>query len=201
MIRVEDDGAIRTLVLDRPHKANALTEAMLVDLTKAVLTAPGHGLILTGTGKVFSAGADLDEVQAGALATSPAWEDLSTAVAAFHGLSIAVLNGTLAGGAFGMALAADLRITSPEARFFYPVAKMGVLPQPSDPRRMAALIGPARTKLILMAGQKLTADVALSYGLVDEIDAAPLERARALAVTASEADPKHLAAIKALIPS
>lgn len=201
MIRVEDDGAIRTLVLDRPHKANALTEAMLVDLTKAVLTAPGHGLILTGTGKVFSAGADLDEVQAGALATSPAWEDLSTAVAAFHGLSIAVLNGTLAGGAFGMALAADLRITSPEARFFYPVAKMGVLPQPSDPRRMAALIGPARTKLILMAGQKLTADVALSYGLVDEIDAAPLERARALAATASEADPKHLAAIKALIPS
>ncbi len=201
MIRVEDDGAIRTLVLDRPHKANALTEAMLVDLTKAVLTAPGHGLILTGTGKVFSAGADLDEVQAAALATSPAWEDLSTAVAAFHGLSIAVLNGTLAGGAFGMALAADLRITSPEARFFYPVAKMGVLPQPSDPRRMAALIGPARTKLILMAGQKLTADVALSYGLVDEIDAAPLERARALAATASEADPKHLAAIKALIPS
>ena len=55
MIHIGDDGPIRTLTLDRPDKANALTEAMLVDLADAVRSAPGHGLILTGTRKVFSA--------------------------------------------------------------------------------------------------------------------------------------------------
>ena len=68
-----------------------------------------------------------------------------------------------------MALACDLRIAVPEANFFYPVMKLGFLPQPSDPGRMAALIGPSRTKLILMGGQKITASDALSFGLVDQL--------------------------------
>ena len=115
---------------------------------------------------MFSAGADLIEARAG-LATDPVWERLSGAVAAAPCLTIAALNGTLAGGAFGMALACDLRIAVPTAKFFYPVMKLGFLPQPSDPARMRALIGPARTKLILMGGQKITADQALEFGLVD----------------------------------
>ena len=123
---------------------------------------------LTGTGKVFSAGADLEEARAG-LATSDVWERLSGAIAALPGLSIAALNGTLAGGAMGMALACDIRLAVPGAKFFYPVMKLGFLPQPSDPGRMAALIGPARTKLVLMGGQKLLADEALVFGLVDRI--------------------------------
>ncbi len=68
-----------------------------------------------------------------------------------------------------MVLACDLRIAVPSAKFFYPVMKLGFLPQPSDPKRMAALIGPARTKMILMAGQKITADEAYSFGLVDRV--------------------------------
>jgi enoyl-CoA hydratase/carnithine racemase len=69
----------------------------------------------------------------------------------------------------GMALACDLRIAVPGAKFFYPVMKNAFLPQPSDPARMSALIGPARTKMILMAGQKIPADEALAFGLIDRI--------------------------------
>jgi enoyl-CoA hydratase len=155
--------------------------------------------ILTGKGRVFSAGADLEAARAG-LATSPLWERLSGAIAALPGLSIAALNGTLAGGATGMALACDLRIAVPEARFFYPVMKLGFLPQPSDPARMLALMGPARTKLILMGGQKITADEALTYGLIDRIveDVALLDVARAIAADTLAAKPEFVSTIKAM---
>ncbi len=142
---------------------------MLRELTEIAESATtARALIITGEGKVFSAGADLDEARAG-LAVSDVWERLSTAVAALPGLTIAALNGTLAGGAMGMALACDIRLCVPNAKFFYPVMKLGFLPQPSDPKRMAQLIGPARTKLILMGGQKIQSDEALQFGLVDRI--------------------------------
>lgn len=171
MIEVETAGALRTLRLVRPEKANALTAAMLEALDEAVVNAGQDGtqvLVLTGAGRVFSAGADLDGMKSG-LGTDPVWERLSARIAAAPFLTIAVLNGTLAGGAMGMALACDLRIAVPTAQFFYPVMKLGYLPQPSDPARLAALIGPARAKLILLAGARLTADEALSFGLVDRV--------------------------------
>ncbi|WP_299955844.1 enoyl-CoA hydratase/isomerase family protein [uncultured Roseobacter sp.] len=169
MITLDRAGDVWTVTLNRPNKANALTEEMLTELRDIMhAAAEARAVILTGTGKVFSAGADLDAARAG-LATSSLWEELSTAVAALPGLSIAALNGTLAGGAMGMALACDMRISVATARFFYPVMKLGFLPQPSDPKRMAALIGPARTKLILMGGQKIDAEEALRFGLIDRI--------------------------------
>lgn len=169
MIELSKDDAVWTVTINRPDKANSLTHVMLSDLADIMESAgAARAVILTGTGKVFSAGADLEEARAG-LAVSDVWERLSGAVAALPGLSIAALNGTLAGGACGMALACDLRISVPEARVFYPVMKLGFLPQPSDPARMAALIGPARTKLILMGGQKITAEEALGFGLIDRI--------------------------------
>ncbi|MCL4160304.1 UNVERIFIED_CONTAM: hypothetical protein GTU68_037423 [Idotea baltica] len=69
----------------------------------------------------------------------------------------------------GMVLACDIRIAVPGSKFFYPVMKLGFLPQPSDPARMAALIGPSRTKLILMGGQKIMTDEALAFGLIDRV--------------------------------
>jgi enoyl-CoA hydratase/carnithine racemase len=154
-------------------------------------------LILTGEGTVFSAGADLDEMKSG-LGTSPDWEMLSGAIADHPGLTIAALNGTLAGGAMGMALACDLRIAVPEARFFYPVLRLGHLPQPSDPARLAALVGPARARMILLAGQRIGADEALAWGLIDRIVApeALMDAARALAADALAADHGHLRALK-----
>ena len=171
---IKTDGCL-TLRINRPDKANALTEAMLSDLAVAVEDADQSVLVLTGEGKVFSAGADLEDVRNGTLATSPAWERLSSAVARFKGLSLASMNGSCAGGALGMVLACDLRITVASAKFFYPVIKMGVLPQPSDPARLAALVGPSRAKRILLEGAKLNADEAFAIGLVDVISTNTLE--------------------------
>jgi len=169
MIELEKQNDIWTVKINRPEKANSLTEEMLKELVQIAKRAQSaRGLILTGEGKVFSAGADLEEARSG-LAVSPVWEELSGAIAALPCLTIAALNGTLAGGAMGMALACDIRLSVETAKFFYPVMKLGFLPQPSDPKRMSALIGPARTKLVLMGGQKLLAPEALSFGLVDRI--------------------------------
>jgi enoyl-CoA hydratase len=166
---MQQDG-LWIITINRPDKANSLTGAMLAELVDIVERAgPARALILTGVGKVFSAGADFDEVQNDGLAKSDLWERLSGAIANLPGLTIAALNGTLAGGANGMALACDLRIAVPTAKFFYPVMKLGYLPQPSDPARMARLIGPARTKIILMSGRKLLADEAYQFGLIDRI--------------------------------
>jgi enoyl-CoA hydratase/carnithine racemase len=165
----KEEGGLWVVTLNRPEKANSLTSAMLEELAGIAESAgEARGLILTGAGKVFSAGADLEEAKAG-LAVSPLWERLSGALAALPCLKVAALNGTLAGGANGMALACDLRIAVPSAMLFYPVMKLGYLPQPSDAKRMRALIGPARTKLILAGGQKITAEEAFAFGLIDRI--------------------------------
>mgnify|MGYP000721051337 CR=1 FL=1 len=203
MIEVSRETGLWVLTLNRPDKANSVTRAMLAALADAVDEARAAGvaaLVLTGVGKVFSAGADLDDARAG-LATDPIWERLSSAIAAFPGLTIAALNGTLAGGSMGMVLACDLRIAVPGAKFFYPVMKLGFLPQPSDPTRLLALVGPARAKMILMAGQKIEADEALAWGLIDRIvpGEALMDIARTLAADVLAAKPGHAAAIKALI--
>jgi len=202
MIDCQIEAGLWTVTLNRPDKANSLTAAMLeqmsVILDEAAADAQIRALILTGAGeKVFSAGADLDEARAG-LALSPLWERVSGGIAALPCLTIAALNGTLAGGAFGMALACDLRLAVPQARFFYPVAKLGFLPQPSDPGRLVALMGPARAKLVLLAGQKLTADEALSFGLIDRITLPEhlVEQARGLAEDALAGKPEVLHRIK-----
>lgn len=200
MIDLHKDGDFWTVTLRRPDKANSLTKAMLEQLAEIAESASAAKvLVITGEGRVFSAGADLDEARAG-LATDPVWERLSSAIAAAPCLTIAALNGTLAGGAFGMALACDIRIAVPVAKFFYPVMKLGFLPQPSDPKRMRALIGPARTKLILMAGQKITAQEALEFGLVDRLREADAfdDEIKVLTADVLASTPENLAGIKAM---
>ena len=192
-----------TITLNRPDKANALGADMIRALTGAVRSAMDGGaraIVLTGRGRVFSAGADLEEARAG-LATSPLWEELSGALASAPALTIAALNGTAAGGALGMVLACDLRIAVPEARIFYPVMKLGFLPQPSDPGRLAALVGPSRAAMILMAGQRIEAETALAWGLVDRIvpPEALMDTAEALAADVLGARADHVAAIKRMI--
>jgi enoyl-CoA hydratase/carnithine racemase len=200
MIRCSKDGDAWTVTIDRPDKAGALTREMLAELADIAETAQAAKLfILTGTGGVFSAGADLEAARAG-LATDPVWERLSSAIAALPGLSIAALNGTVAGGAFGMVLACDLRVAVAKAKFFYPVMKLGFLPQPSDPGRLVALVGPARAKLILMAGQKIVAQQAHDWGLVDQIVDAEelLPTAHDLGADVISATTGHIARIKGM---
>ena len=204
MIRLDRDGPVWVLTLDRPDKANSLTRAMLVQIRDAAAEAEQAGIaafVLTGAGRVFSAGADIEAARAG-LATDGVWEEVSARIARLPCLTVAALNGTLAGGAFGMALACDLRLAVPGASFFYPVMKLGFLPQPSDPGRLTALVGPARAKMILMAGQKIDAETALAWGLVDRLVPAEalLDEARAL-TEAPSAAPEHIRrTIKRMVP-
>ena len=99
MIELTKDNGVWVVTINRPDKANSLTKAMLERLAQIAQDAAGDArvLVLTGAGKVFSAGADLDEAKAG-LATDDVWERLSGAIAAAPCLTIAALNGTLAGG-------------------------------------------------------------------------------------------------------
>lgn len=202
MIDVEDEGGLRLVWLDRPDKANALTREMLAALSDTVERAAADpsvkSIVLTGRGTVFSAGADLDEARAG-LATDPVWERLSGAIADAPVLTVAALNGPAAGGALGMVLACDLRIATPGTKVFYPVMKLGFLPQPSDPGRLAALVGPARAKLILMGGARIEAEEALAMGLIDRIAGDVLAEARRVAADVMAADRHHIAAIKDML--
>ncbi|MFN3938300.1 MAG: enoyl-CoA hydratase/isomerase family protein [Gemmobacter sp.] len=203
MIRLDRAGPVWTAVIDRPDKANSLTRAMLDELCDIAQAAgtEARALILTGAGRVFSAGADIDEARAG-LATDPVWERLSGAIAAAPCLTVAALNGTLAGGATGMVLACDIRLAVPEARFFYPVMRLGFLPQPSDPERLARLMGRGRAAMILLAGQRIEASEALAWGLIDRIVPAGelADAARALAADVCASPPGHPAAIKRMLP-
>lgn len=163
------DDACAVITLNRPDKANALTEQMLVDINAALdAAAQAKVMILTGVGKVFSAGADLDAMMAG-LGKSPLWEQASGKIAAHTGLTIAALNGTAAGGTLGMVFACDIRVAVDGAKVFYPVMKRGFLPQASDPKRLAALIGSARAKQILMLGRRIDTHTAHQWGLIDDI--------------------------------
>lgn len=201
MIHCDKDGAVWTVTIDRPEKAGALTRQMLSDLARIVQEAQAAKLlILTGTGSVFSAGADLDAARAG-LAVDPVWEQLSGAIAALPCLTVAALNGTVAGGALGMVLACDIRLAVPQAKFFYPVMKLGFLPQPSDPARLVHLVGPARAKMILMAGQKVQVEEALQWGLIDRIvpPETLLAAACDLGADVLGADPAHIRSIKQMV--
>ena len=194
-------NAVWEVRINRPEKANSLSSEMLEELLAIIEKASGaSGIILTGQGETFSAGADLSEVKSG-LATSPIWEKLSLSLKELNCVTIAALNGTVAGGAFGMILACDIRICVPSSKFFYPVMKMGYLPQPSDPKRLMDLIGPGRAKLMLVAGEKLDSDKAYKFGLVDEIVMVEdlISRAHTLLDASLSALPNHVSGIKRLM--
>ena len=194
-------NAVWEIRINRPEKANSLSSEMLEELLAIIEKASGaSGIILTGQGETFSAGADLSEVKSG-LATSPIWEKLSLSLKELNCVTIAALNGTVAGGAFGMILACDIRICVPSSKFFYPVMKMGYLPQPSDPKRLVDLIGPGRAKLMLVAGEKLDSDKAYKFGLVDEVVMVEnlISRAQKLRDASLSALPNHVSGIKRLM--
>ena len=173
---------------------------MLESISEVAQEAEGaRALIIRGTGKIFSAGADLEAIKTG-LATLYIWEKVSNTIAGLSCFTIAAINGTLSGGAFGMALACDIRVNVPHAEFFYPVMKLGYMPQPSDPLRMTALMGASRTKMVLIAGQKLSAEDALTYGLVERICQPEklMREAVDLVTDVLAATPEHATAIKGM---
>ncbi|WP_232248624.1 enoyl-CoA hydratase/isomerase family protein [Streptacidiphilus rugosus] len=185
-----EDG-VAVLTLDRPEKRNALTRAQwaaLPPLLTRLAEEPGvRVLLLTGSGGAFSAGADIAEL-ADVYASPEAADEYhatnvaaETALADFPHPTLAVVDGPCVGGGCQLAVACDLRFAARGARFGITPARLGIVYPAVPTARLARLLGPARAKYLLYSAELVTAEQALTFGLVDEVTAdAPTLHARAL---------------------
>ena len=199
-------GPLLRITLNRPDKANALNRAMaqrLLDLCEASRRDPQlRAVVFTGAGeRTFCAGADLSEIALGGIdRDNSIWSEVPQAVAELEILSIAAINGACIGGGLTLALACDLRISVPEAQFGYPVLRNKLVPFKTDCDRLRALVGPARSSVLLLAGERVAATEARDWGLVDRIVARDYldEVCRNFCAGACAAEREQLAAIKRL---
>lgn len=191
-VRVERDGAVAHIVLDRPAKLNALTLAMVAQLDEACAQlerdAGARAVVLRSTSsRAFCAGADVHEWSAlGAEGMWRRWiaegHRVFARIAALPMPTLAAIDGMAFGGGLELALCCDLRIAAPSARFALPEVKIGIVPGWGGPARLAALIGTSRTKQMALTGVPVDAATALAWGLVNEVVAgdALVDRASAL---------------------
>lgn len=173
-IRVADEGAVRTLTLDRPAARNAFDVTLYTGLADALGAARAddavHVVVLTGAGTVFSAGQDLAEMAALATGTAPAgaehgFRSLLTAVEAFDKPLLAAVNGPGVGIGFTLLLHCDLVWLAASARLRVPFAEMGVPPEAGSSVLLAARMGRQRAARALLTADWLTADEAVADGL------------------------------------
>ena len=203
-VLLNKEGGLWRVTLNRPDKANALSDGMLHRLSDIFSDAASDEdlrvLVITGAGeRVFCAGADLSELNTDS--DDPAnqvWRDLAEKLATLPALTIAMINGSCIGGALMLALGCDIRIAVPEAAFGYPVLKNGVLLGTRDAARMRALMGPGRTSMNILGGTRADAHEACAWGLVDRVvERSELDQAVAdLGATALDADRAHLITLK-----
>ncbi|MBL8360956.1 MAG: enoyl-CoA hydratase [Rubrivivax sp.] len=193
-----------TIVFNRPDKLNTLSIALRRDLAAAVTTLEADPairvLILTGQGRAFSAGLDLDEW--GVAPAAAAWEhDAVQAILPFSGPVIGAINGLTITGGLELALACDLLVASTEARFADTHTRVGLLPGWGGSVRLQQRIGPHRAKEMALTARFVSADEALAWGLVNRVVAPERLRAvaEALAREMLAAVPEGLAAYKQLL--
>jgi enoyl-CoA hydratase len=175
-VTLEVDEGVGTIRLDRPPM-NAL-DAATQDLLKSAAEEAAHrrdvrSVVVWGGGKVFAAGADIKEMQA------MTYEDMAdragalqgafTAVARIPKPVVAAVNGYALGGGCELALCADIRIAAQDARLGQPEILLGLIPGAGGTQRLARLVGPARAKDLIFTGRMVTAEEALSIGLVDRV--------------------------------
>jgi enoyl-CoA hydratase len=177
-ILVSSCGAVLHVTLCRAARRNALAECHWRRLDQVFRDAALNRtrvLVLAGQPGAFSAGADLAEL-AGLMGDPAAFRVNSTivqtaqqALADLPAATIAVIDGVCVGGGLGLALACDLRIATPRARFAITPARLGLVYSAADTARLVAAIGPARARDLLLRGRSVDADEALALGLVGEI--------------------------------
>ena len=188
-VRVERDGAIATIRLDRPPM-NALTAQGQDELAAAaadVAADPAiRAVVIYGGGKVFAAGVDIKEMaDAGyprMAADSRRLQAAFTSVAKVPKPVVAAVNGYALGGGLELALCADFRVAGESARLGQPEILLGIIPGAGGTQRLPRLIGPARAKDIIYTGRFVPAPEALEIGLVDRVvpDAETYQAARDL---------------------
>jgi enoyl-CoA hydratase/carnithine racemase len=178
------------LVLNRPEKLNAISAAVERELLDALDSEEAHSsrcIVLSGAGRAFSAGADLNEVSrqdpAGIAAYYRETGDVYERVAAFPQPVIAAIHGYCLGGALELALAADFRIADETAVFGLPEVALGILPSSGGTHRLVRIVGPARAKELMLLREQFAAEEALRLGLLTELveDGKALSRALELA--------------------
>ncbi len=170
---------VATITLHRPDRLNALTTQMGKELLAAFKTcARDDGIrcvVVTGSGRGFSAGQDLSELAH----VSPEWSvgdhlrhGYNRLILAMRGLEkpiLAKVNGVAAGAGLGLALAADMRIASEEATFVAAFVGIGLAPDSGVSWLLQRLVGPARAFDFLATGRKVKADEALAMGMVNRV--------------------------------
>src|SRR5512146_2174940 len=169
-------GAVLSITLNRPEVMNALNAAVHAGLYAALEEARDpavRAVVLTGAGRAFCAGQDLQEFRSGArdvagnLRTN--YHRNVLAIRALEKPVIAAVNGAAAGAGLSLALACDVRIASRSARFVPAFIKIGLIPDSGGTWLVRRLLGAARAFEWLTTGRRLGADEARDWGLVSEV--------------------------------
>jgi enoyl-CoA hydratase/carnithine racemase len=180
-VRVEQRGAVAVWTLDRADRMNALTRAMLFALGKLAREAATNesirAIVLTGAGdKAFCAGADLKERRGMSDDDVRALIDLyRTELGPLDRCPkpvVAAINGVALGGGLELALTCDLRVAAPGAQLGLPETSIGVIPGAGGTQRLARVVGEARAKEMILLARRVTAEEALSWGLVNRVSPA-----------------------------
>jgi enoyl-CoA hydratase/carnithine racemase len=216
-VKIERDGPIATVTLNRPDRRNSLSDPMLTDLGTAFAElrddATTKVVIVTGAPPIFSAGADapisskMTPEERRQVFTSRKsqfrrlFERSNALLENLEQATIAAVNGHAVGGGWGLALACDFRIAAAEAQFWIPEVDLGVPLGVGTTTRFVRMVGPARAKEIIMGCARYTAADAQAWGLVNRVvpGAALAEAARDYARVLAQKPVKPLAEVKARI--
>jgi enoyl-CoA hydratase/carnithine racemase len=208
-LAVEDRGRVRVVWLDRPERRNALSLAVIRALRgileEAMTEAAVDGIVLGGRGPHFSAGVDLTEMAAASedeiLRLIDALRELCATARRGAKPVVAAVQGGCVGGAFELAMAADLRVATEDAWFSLPEVRVG-MPSVIDAALLVHHVGLGRARELLLTGDRLEAARAHRWGLVNDLVPRPdalLEAAGALVARVAVNDPAAIATQKALV--
>jgi enoyl-CoA hydratase/carnithine racemase len=182
VLLVERHGAVAVVTLNRPHTKNALDTATLTALLETLPKLSDdesvRTVVLTGAGGAFCSGADLKA----AMANPEAFTNIDATMNRYHGVIRAIVNtpkpyvamveGPAVGFGCDLALACDLRMVSTDAYFEHRFVKIGLMPDGGGTFWMPRLIGLGRAMELMLTGDRVTSDRALSLGLVNHVFAA-----------------------------
>jgi enoyl-CoA hydratase/carnithine racemase len=210
-VKYEVEDAIATVTLNRPDKLNAYIPAMGDEVVDAFATARDDEtvrvVILTGAGRAFCAGVDLDFLKAQMAAPNPSGLRLGEEafvrqwpldVLEYPKPVIAAINGAAVGVGVTMTLPCDVRLAAEDAKLGLTFAKLGMLPGLGSTHLLPSLVGLSRALDLVLAARTVTAQDAATMGLVqDVVAAADLQAAaRAKAAAMAQCRPEVLAAAK-----
>ena len=176
-IHYEKKDHIGILTIDRPEALNALNSTVITELEQVIGEVEGDGallgLILTGAGRSFVAGADIGEQQPLDLAGGRKWGQRGSAlmrrIEKLEIPTIAAVNGFALGGGCELALSCDIILASEKAKFGQPEVGLGITPGFSGTQRLPRRVGTARAKELIFSGRMVKADEAERMGLVNAI--------------------------------